>query len=158
PREQLSFALEKAIARRRGAAAGAPLGPMVSVLGPKGGTGKTLTTCNLAVALAQGGARPVVVDLDLQFGDVGLALRPKPVRTIYGPAVAGGSLDGEKVESFLLGHSSGARVLLAPTRPDQAAAVGISFLRQLFEILRARHDFVIVDTPPAFSPEVIAAI
>ena len=48
--------------------------------------------------------------------------------------------------------------LLSPVRPDQAAAVSIPLLRRLFEILRARYDFVIVDTPPAFSPEVIAAI
>jgi pilus assembly protein CpaE len=48
--------------------------------------------------------------------------------------------------------------LLAPTRPDQAAAVTISFLRKVFELLRGRYDFLIVDTPPAFSPEVITAV
>jgi pilus assembly protein CpaE len=131
---------------------------MISILGPKGGTGKTLTTCNLAIALARAGTRPVVVDIDLQFGDVGLALGLKPERTIYDLAVAGGSLDGDKVDSFLMQHPSGARVLLAPTRPDHAAAVDVAFLRELFEILRANHDYVVVDTPPAFSPEVIAAV
>jgi pilus assembly protein CpaE len=158
PRAELAFALEKVIARRRGVGAAAEPAPMISILGPKGGTGKTLTTCNLAVALARAGARPVVVDMDLQFGDVGLALGLKPERTIHDLAVAGGSLDGEKVDSFLLEHPSGARVLLAPTRPDHAAAVSITFLRQLFEILRVNYDYVLVDTPPAFSPEVIAAI
>ena len=154
---QLAFALEKAVARRRGSSSPA-VGEVVTVLGPKGGTGKTLTTCNLAVALAESGRRPVVVDLDLQFGDVGLALGLRPERTIYDLAVSGGTLDAEKVEDFLVPHASGAHVLLAPVRPDQAAAITIPFLRTLFDTLRSGHDFVIVDTPPAFSPEVIAAI
>ena len=56
---------------------------MVVVLGPKGGTGKTLTACNLGVLLADAGQRAVLVDIDLQFGDVGLALGLRPERTIY---------------------------------------------------------------------------
>jgi pilus assembly protein CpaE len=153
---QLGFALEKALARRRGAVAGT--GAMITVLGPKGGTGKTVTSSNLAVALALAGRSAVLIDLDLQFGDVGLALGLEPTQTIYDLAVSGGSLDGEKIDSFLVEHSSGTRALLAPLRPDQAAAVGPAFLREVFGILRGRYDFVIVDTPPAFSAEVIAAV
>jgi pilus assembly protein CpaE len=154
---QLAFSLEKVLVRRRGPGQ-ATLAPLVVVLGPKGGTGKTLTVCNLAVALAERKARPVVVDLDLQFGDVGLALGIEPKRTIYDLAVSGGDLDGEKIEGYLSRHESGARLLLAPVRPDQAAAIEIGFLRKVLEILRGSYDFVLVDTPPAFSPEVIAAI
>src|SRR5207248_7262074 len=154
----LSFALEKAIARTRGGARDAKTASRIAVLGPKGGTRKTLTACTLAEALATSGHSAVVVDLDLQFGDVGLALGLRPTQTIYDLAVAGGSLDGEKVDSFLAEHPSGARPLLAPLRPDQAAAISTSFLRVLFEMLRSRYEFVIADTPPSFSPEVIAAI
>jgi len=156
--EQIAFALEKVIARRRGTAAAGTAAPMISVLGPKGGTGKTLTACNLAVALARQGMRPIVIDLDLQFGDVGLALGLRPERTIFDLATSVGSLDGDKVDTFVTAHESGAVVLLAPIRPDQAGAITMPFLHQLFEILRARYDFVIVDTPPSFSPEVIAAV
>ena len=49
---QLGFALEKALARRRGGGAATAEGAMITVLGPKGGTGKTVTSSNLAVALA----------------------------------------------------------------------------------------------------------
>ena len=111
-REQLAFALEKALVRRRGGVS-TTSGTMIAVLGPKGGTGKTLTTCNLAEALAASGASPVVVDLDLQFGDVGLALGLRPERTVYDLAIAGGSLDADKIESFLERHPSGASALLA---------------------------------------------
>lgn len=159
---QVAFALEKAVARRAGGMAGygsrGSLGAVVTVLGPKGGTGKTLTACNLSVALAQAGKRVVLVDLDLQFGDVGLALGMPPERTIYDLAMSGGSLDAEKLGDFLAEHESGLRVMLAPRRPDQAGSVQVDFIRELLDALRAMADFVVVDTPPSFSPEVIAAI
>ena len=159
---QVAFALEKALARRAGGSNGhgarGPVGSVLTVLGPKGGTGKTLTACNLALALAQAGKRVVLVDLDLQFGDVGLALGLTPERTIYDLAMSGGSLDAEKLDDFLVTHASGARVLLAPRRPDQAGAVQVDFIRELLDALRTMTDYVVVDTPPSFSPEVIAAI
>jgi pilus assembly protein CpaE len=158
PPDEVEFALQKVMARRRGTGNGSAASPMVCVIGPKGGTGKTLAACNLAVALAGAGRRPVVVDLDLQFGDVGIALGLSPDRTIYDLARVGGSLDLDKVDDFVTDHPSGARVLLAPSRPDQATTVTVEFLRELYAALRARHDYVIVDTPPGFTPEVIASI
>jgi pilus assembly protein CpaE len=158
--ERIGFALEKAMARRRGAqaASGVALAPMICVLGPKGGTGKTLVSTNLTVALAAAGKKAVLVDLDLQFGDVGLALGVRPDKTIYDLARAAGSIDAEKVEDYLMHHSSGARVLLAPTRPDQASVITVDLLRDVFTALRTAADFVVVDTSPGFTPEVIAAI
>jgi pilus assembly protein CpaE len=160
PPERLAFALEKAVARRRGAAVatGIALAPMICVLGPKGGTGKTLVSTNVAVALALEGYRTALVDLDLQFGDVGLALGLRPDKTIYDLVRSGGSLDEDKLDAYLVRHSSGLGVLLAPTRPDQASAVTVDFLRDVFTNLRSMCDYVLVDTPPGFTPEVIAAI
>jgi len=160
----IAFALEKAMARGPVVHQAAPVrkssrtGEMVAVLGPKGGTGKTLTACNLAGALAASGQSVVIVDLDLQFGDVGLALGLKPEQTIYDLATSGGTLDAEKVEDFLLEHESGLRALLAPRRPDHAGAVTVDFVRELFDTLMQMADYVVVDTPPGFTPEVIAAI
>jgi pilus assembly protein CpaE len=158
PPDQLAFELQKILARRRGPETERPRGELITVLGPKGGTGKTVTATNLAVALADSGAKPLVIDLDLQFGDVGLALGLKPERTIYDLVQGGGSLDAEKIDGFAIKHFSGASALLAPTRPDQAAVVTTGFLRDLFTVARRSYDFVIVDTAPAFSPEVIVAI
>jgi pilus assembly protein CpaE len=158
--EDVLFALRKAVARRHGASAasGVALSPMICVLGPKGGTGKTLTSCNLAVSLAQSGHKVAVVDLDLQFGDVGLALGLAPERTLYELAKSGGSLDDEKLDGYLATHASGARALIAPTRPDHAGVVTTEFLREVYAALRSSHEYVIVDTPPGFTPEVIASI
>ena len=157
---ELVAALEKAMARRNRAtvASRTGKGQMITVLGPKGGAGKTLVSCNLGVALGEAGQRVVIVDLDLQFGDVGLALGLPPGKTIHELVMSGGALDAEKLSAYLVPHESGARVLLAPSRPDHAAAVSVGFIRELFDVLRASEDFVIVDTPPGFTPEVIAAI
>ena len=154
--ENVRFLIEKAIARRQ--RPDRDPARTIVVLGPKGGTGKTLTTCNLGVLLASQGHRTVVVDVDLQFGDVGLALGLRPERTIYDLSVAGGTLDAEKVDDYLAHHQSGLRVLIAPSRPDQASSVTVELLLELYPILRDEFDYVIVDTPPGFTPEVIATI
>ena len=158
--EDVAFALQKAMARKAGAgvATGTALSPLIVVLGPKGGTGKTITSANLAVSLANSGYKVTVVDLDLQFGDVGLALGLKPDKTVYDLVKAGGALDSDKIEAYLVKHESGARVLMAPTRPDHAGVIRTEFLRDVYANLRASNDFVIVDTPPGFTPEVIASI
>src|SRR6476660_5430603 len=157
--EQVAFTLLKVIARRKGLAMpGKAAAPIIAVLGPKGGTGKTLIATNLAVALAQRDANVVLVDLDLQFGDIGLALGLSPERTMYDLMRAGSPFDHEKLDRHLIRHSSGVKVLIAPTRPDQASAVSIEFLRDIYASLRTMCDAVIVDTPPGFTPEVIATI
>src|SRR6478735_9439351 len=157
--EQVAFTLQKVIARRKGLAMpGKAAAPIIAVLGPKGGTGKTLVATNLAVALAQRDANVVLVDLDLQFGDIGLALGLSPERTMYDLMKAGPPFDHEKLDRHLVRHSSGVKVLIAPTRPDQASAVSIDFLRDVYASLRTMCDAVIVDTPPGFTPEVIATI
>jgi len=137
PPEEIEFSLRKVMARRRGTLAGGTTNPMICIVGPKGGTGKTLAASNLAVGIAMG---------------------LNPDRTIYDLARVGGSLDPDKVADFVTDHSSGASVLLAPSRPDQAGTVTVEFLRELYAVLRSRYDYVIVDTPPGFTPEVIASI
>jgi pilus assembly protein CpaE len=153
------FALQKAVTRRSGASIDASAtGELICVLGPKGGTGKTLTVANVGTALAQAGQSTVVVDLDLQFGDCGLALGCEPDRTIFDLATSGGTLDVDKLDAYLVTLPSALRVLMAPIRPDQAPGVTADFLRELYPVLRSTFQFIVVDTPPGFTPEVIATI
>ncbi len=156
----IKFALQKAMARKSGATGVGSLAtaPLIAVLGPKGGTGKTLVSTNLAVALAARGRKVALLDLDLQFGDVGLCLGLSPERTIYDLVKAGGTIDGDKIEGYMTQHPSGVRALLAPSRPDQAASVSVELLRDVYSVLRATYDYLVVDTPPGFTPEVIATI
>jgi pilus assembly protein CpaE len=158
--ERVRHALQKAVARKRGSALaqGGDPGRLICVLGPKGGTGKTVTACNLAVSLTEIGHTTTLVDLDLHFGDVGLGLRLTPERTIYDLVRKGGTLDADKVGDYLTPHESGLRVLLAPTRPDHAGAVSTAFIAEACAVLRSTNDTVVVDTPAGFPPEVITAI
>jgi pilus assembly protein CpaE len=158
--DEVLFALQKAIARKSGGteSSGFSRAPLICVLGPKGGTGKTLTATSLAVALAEYGKTVALVDLDLQFGDVGLTMGLTPDQTIFDLVRTGGSLDEEKLDGFLMTHSSGVRVLIAPSRPDHAAVVSVDFLREVYATLRQMFEYVVVDTPPGFTPEVIATI
>jgi pilus assembly protein CpaE len=157
---ELLVALQKGVARRRRATEGPSVaqGRMIVVVGPKGGAGKTIVASNLAAALAHAGERVALVDLDLQFGDIGLVLGLPPTHTIYDLVTSGGSLDAEKLRDYLTTHESGAQVLQAPARPDQAAMVDVEFLRQMFAVLRANQDWLVIDSGPGFPPEVIAAI
>jgi pilus assembly protein CpaE len=158
--EQIRFEIHKLIARKQGTDRDVtPVDSrLVCVLGPKGGTGKTLTATNLAVSMAQRGQRVALVDLDLQFGDVALCLGLPPERTVYDLAQSPGALDYDKLDAFLAQHSSGVRTLIAPRRPDQASAVGAELLREVYSIVRNTFDWVIVDTPPGFTAEVITSI
>jgi pilus assembly protein CpaE len=160
PAGDVLFTFQKALARRNGAPSESAQrhSRMICLLGPKGGIGKTVVASNLAVALASEGASVALVDLNLQGGDLGLALGLPPERTLYDLATSGGALDAEKMDAFLALHESGARLLMAPTRPDQASAVTTDFLDHAYSLLRAMHDYVIVDTPPGFTPEAIASI
>jgi pilus assembly protein CpaE len=158
--DALYFALQKAVARKHGGSVGGGTGqaPLICILGPKGGTGKTLIAANLGVTLAQAGHRVAAVDLDLQFGDLGLSLGLIPEQTIFDLSRASGGITAERVGHYVVRHDSGLDVLLAPSRPDQASVVTIELLREIYNALRASHDYVIVDTPPGFTPEVIATI
>jgi len=160
PPEQVRFSIQKVVARKARQAEGVTTahGRLICVLGPKGGSGKTLVSANLGVALAEAGSKVAIVDLDLQFGDVALCLGLGPERTFYDLAQAGGTLDSQKLDAYMMTHPSGVRVLLAPTRPDQASSITVELIRDVYSALRSEYDAVIVDTPPGFTAEVIATI
>ena len=145
----------------RGAAeaAASDAGRLVCVLGPKGGTGKTLTSSNLAVALALAGQRCSSSTSTSSSATSGSALGLPPETTIYDLAVSGGTLDAEKLDAYLMTHASGVGVLLAPSaaRPGRARSRSSSCGTSTRRCAR-RYDFVVVDTPPGFTAEVIATI
>ncbi|NLY56771.1 MAG: response regulator [Firmicutes bacterium] len=132
-------------------------GRIVTVFSAKGGVGKTTIATNLAVALATEGFRVVLVDLDLQFGDIALMLDLTPKRTIT-DLVGEGELTAELVGDYLLEHVSGVRVLPAPLRPEEAELVSPAQVQQILGLLKKDYDFVLVDTAPAFLGPILAAL
>jgi pilus assembly protein CpaE len=134
-------------------------GRVVTVFSAKGGCGKTTISTNLAAALADGGRRNVViVDLDLAFGDVAIALQLFPTRTIADAVPMGeADLDFDGVQSLLTPHSPGLTTLVAPVEPGAAESIPASLVGRIIELLQENFDYVVVDTPPAFDDQVLAA-
>ena len=164
--DAISRASARVLARGPAAGTAAPAssaaapGRVVSVFCTKGGTGKSVVAINLAVALAKRTIQPVVlVDADLQFGDVALMLQLQPTHTIAEAVQAGDRLDGTLLENLLLRHPpSGLLVLAAPTEPSSADQIGRADLARILEILRERCAYVVVDTSANFAEVTLAAI
>jgi pilus assembly protein CpaE len=131
-------------------------GKVVTVFSSKGGCGKTFLSTNLAVSLARNGAEVALVDLDLHFGDVAIMLHLFPSHTIY-DAAQNPSLDALSLKSFLTRHDSGIWALVAPTEPTVADTINPGTIGNILKLLRSAFDYVVIDTPPAFSEPVLAA-
>ena len=121
------------------------LGRIISIYSAKGGVGKTTIAVNLAAELGKERDRKVVlVDLDLQFGDVAIMLDTSPVRTIADIAREE-EVDSETVEACLLKHNTGISVLASPLRPEQGETVTGRHVLAVLRLLAESYDFVIVD-------------
>ena len=135
-----------------------PRGRVVTVFASKGGCGKTTVSTNLAATLADGGRRQVcILDLDLAFGDVSVALQLFPAHTIIDAVALQDTLDASGVRSLLTEHSAGLCALSAPVEPGLAESISASLITDLISLLRTMFDFVIIDSPPAFTDHVLAA-
>ena len=121
---------------------------VLSVFSTKGGTGKTTVAVNLAVALQRTGKKVAIVDLDLQFGDVGVFLNIPRNDTISDLA-SEQNLSPSVVNSYLYRHETGVRVMLAPVSPELAELVKSEHIDRILTVLRAEFDYVICDLAPA---------
>ncbi len=133
-------------------------GTLITVFSAKGGCGKTTLATNLAAALADRGRRQVcLVDLDLAFGDVAIALQLFPAHTIADAVPLSDTLDAPAVLSLLTPHSPGLTTLVAPIEPGTGDSIPATLITRILQLLKQQFDFVVVDTPPAFDDHVLAA-
>jgi pilus assembly protein CpaE len=131
---------------------------VIVVRSPKGGSGKTMVASNVAVLLAeQHPGEVVLVDLDLQFGDVSSALGVEPHYTIA-DATANADLTPTSLKASLSRHTSGLYALCAPPRPEDAAVVTGDDVTAVLALLRAAFRYVVVDTAAGTSEHTIAAL
>jgi pilus assembly protein CpaE len=133
---------------------------VTAVFSPKGGVGRTTISVNLAVAAAQAGKKVALVDASFQFGDVGVLLnlnpRNKSIADLASEFQGGGEV--ESLDTFMITHSSGVRVLLAPPTPEQAELIGPSAVKKVLQALRADFDLVVVDCPSSFNESTLAVL
>jgi pilus assembly protein CpaE len=135
-------------------------GLVVAVFSPKGGVGRTTVAVNLAVAAAtELGKKVVIMDGSFQFGDVGVLLNLNPKSKSIAeliPELDAGEL--ESLDSFLINHTAGIRVLLAPPTPETAEMITAGAVRKVLETLRRDHDLVVVDCAAYFNDATLAIL
>ena len=155
---ELARALRETVGGAQADGDGSKRGVLVTVFSAKGGCGKTTVATNLAAALADGGRHQVcLVDLDLAFGDVAIALQLFPAHTIADAVPLAGNLDAQALASLLTPHSPGLTTLVAPVEPGHAESIPASLVTTILELLKQTFEYVVVDTPPAFDDHVLAA-
>jgi pilus assembly protein CpaE len=147
------------------------IGDIVAFFSPKGGVGTTTMAVNTAVLLAGGGgprppagtvhggngtlppSRVLLIDLDLQFGQVATHLNLSPRYDVAGLASDDQALaDPELARSYLTTHSSGLVVLAAPTRPEADFRVTLEDLQRIVEIMRPSFDQILIDLGSRLDP------
>jgi pilus assembly protein CpaE len=131
---------------------------VLTVFGTKGGAGKTTLAVNLAVALAARGLRTALLDLHLDWGNAALHLRGTPPRPFRELLAETSRLDAELLESFMVRHRSGVRVLPAPPKPEMAEFVHPDHVAAILGRAREAFDRVVVDTPAGFPDTVFPAL
>jgi pilus assembly protein CpaE len=120
-------------------------GRLLAVYSPKGGVGCTTIATNLAVALS---ARPktsvALIDLDLQFGDVGAALDLHSVNTVA-ELLKADEIGPDLINEAFVRHESGVRALLAPDDLDIVDTIETEQVLRLLDQLRPHFDFIVCD-------------
>jgi pilus assembly protein CpaE len=134
-------------------------GRLVVVFSTKGGVGKTCIAINVAIAMAKRSPDPVVlVDGDLQFGDVSVMLGLPPQHTVLDAAAAAQYGDMELVQTLAARHSSGLLVLPAPIEPMPTDTLLPGEMVNICGALQAMAGHVIVDLPSVFNDYVLALV
>jgi pilus assembly protein CpaE len=140
---------------------GSQRGQVIAFFSPKGGVGRTTMAVNMAVMAANElGRRVVIVDASFQFGDVGVLLNLNPKNMSIAdliPELANGGAE-ENVDTFVINHSSGVRVLLAPPSPEMAELITPASVKAILEALRLQNDLVIVDCAAGINDNTLAVL
>ncbi|MDH3470240.1 MAG: AAA family ATPase [Acidimicrobiia bacterium] len=164
---ELRDAIDRALEgsdRRRGAPVAppepeGPIGKIITVVSPKGGSGKTTIATNLAVSLAK--AQPgkvVLVDLDLQFGDITFTLGLQPEKSIHDATSMAGTLDLTTLKLFLTPRRDGLFVLCAPGSPAEGEEVSAELAAEAIRLLATEFPLVVIDTSAGLTEHTLAAI
>ena len=136
------------------------IGRIVTIMSPKGGAGKTMTAANVGLQLAMWGdpSRVVIVDADLQFGDISIVMQVDPVHTIVEASRELDELDEDLLTSLLTTHSSGLKILAAPLEPSLADEVSTQAVVRTLGLLKRMFDYIIVDTAPFLDEPVLSIL
>ncbi len=134
-------------------------GKLYAFYSAKGGAGTTTVATNFAVVLHQLTHKKILlVDLDLELGEIALLLGVQPRFNFVDMVQNFHRMDAELLASYIERHSSGVHLLSAPYQPEKAEVVTGEEIRRILQFLRKHYDYVVVDTSKSFSPATLAAI
>ena len=134
-------------------------GQVYTFFSSKGGSGSTTIATNFAIVLHRlSGRRTLLVDLDLELGEVALLLGAQPRFNFVDMVQNFHRMDSGLLASYIEQHESGVHLLSAPFHPDRAEVVSGDEIRRILHFLRQHYDYVVVDTSKSFSPATLAAI
>lgn len=134
-------------------------GRLYSFFSAKGGTGSTVVSTNFAVSLVEQTKKPtILVDLDMQLGEVSLFLGLKPAFNIVDVADNIHRMDEALLKGFIKKHASGLDVLAAPDSLDKVESVGPSQIVQILQFLKSCYEYVVVDTSNTFDDHTVSAL
>jgi pilus assembly protein CpaE len=134
-------------------------GRIITVYSPKGGTGCTTLAANLAIALNNEDTRVVLLDANLQYGDVAMFFNEQGKNTILDIAPRVDELDADILEESMIRHeASGIHILAAPQRPEQAEKVSSEHFGKLLDFLRRMYSYVIIDTSSLLTDVVLSGM
>lgn len=126
-------------------------GKVITVFSTKGGVGKTFISTNLAISLAKNTDKRVcLVDLDLDFGNIVLALNIIPRFSILDIVDDIRNMDQDLLESYLIPHESGIKVLPANARPQVNEFINAEYIEIILRTLQETFDYIVVDMPARF--------
>jgi len=134
-------------------------GKVIVVFSAKGGCGKTTVSINIASVLSEIYKKKVcLVDLDLQFGDVAVSLQANPEKTISSTIGMGTNLDLFGTRSIITNHKERLDLLLAPTNPTDVEFISGEIIENVLNNLVLDYEYVVIDTPPAFTDFVLKSM
>ena len=134
-------------------------GRVITVASPKGGVGKTTVSANLAIGLTAAAPQStVLVDLDVQFGDVASALGLVPEYALPDVAHGPATEDTMVLKTFLTQHPSGLYAVCGADSPAAGDTVTAADVSRLLTSLAREFRYAVVDTAPGLSEQTLATL
>lgn len=132
---------------------------VISVFSSKGGVGKTVLSTNVAISLKEQTREQVLlIDMDLQFGDVSDLLNIKPKTNIIDLLADKETLEPNELDKYLISHYSGIKTLAAPDQPEQADLITDQEVNEIISLFLKRFDYIVIDLAPLFNEVVLGSI
>lgn len=128
-------------------------GKVIALFGAKGGVGTSMIAANLATSLALGGSKVALIDLDLEHAISAMLFDVVPRRTgtiVDLSSTFDPTMDSTHLESFMVSHKSGVKILPGPNSPSHAELVTGEHVRNYVSLMRRNNNFVIIDMASSF--------